>query len=65
MISEESRDTGAMMLKVQLCITGIYYALKYIKIQKSYFRLIIFHKITVFTIIDQISANFISVSDLF
>ncbi len=38
MISEGFCDTGVMMLKIQLCITGINYILKYIKIEKSYFN---------------------------
>ncbi len=36
MISEVSRDTGVMMLKIQLHITGINYILKYIQIGKQY-----------------------------
>ncbi len=31
--------TGVMMLKIQLCITGINYILKYIQIENSYFKL--------------------------
>ncbi len=31
--------TGVMMLKIQLCITGINYILKYIKIENGYFKL--------------------------
>ncbi len=31
--------TEVMMLKIQLCITGINYILKYIKIENSYFKL--------------------------
>jgi len=31
--------TGVMMLKIQLRITGINYILKYIKIERSYFKL--------------------------
>ncbi len=39
MVSEESRDTeetGVMMLKIQICITGINYILKYIHIETSF-----------------------------
>ncbi len=36
--------TGVMMLKIQLCITGIIYILKYIKLE---FNILIFHNITV------------------
>ncbi len=40
MISEGSFDkTGVMMLKIQLCITGINYILKYIQIENIYFKL--------------------------
>ncbi len=40
MISEGSCDTeDVMMLKIQLCITGIKYILQYIQIEKSYFKL--------------------------
>ncbi len=42
MVSEESRDTeetGVMMLKIQICITGINYILKYIHIETSFFKL--------------------------
>ncbi len=31
--------TGAMMLKIPLCITGINYKRKYSKIENSYFKL--------------------------
>ncbi len=39
MISEDhvTLKTGVMMLKVQLCITGINYILKYITIENSYY----------------------------
>ncbi len=40
--------TGVMMLKIQLCITGINYISKYIKSEKSYFK---FYTITVFTVL--------------
>ncbi len=41
MISEGSCDTEdwIMMLKIQLCFTGINYILKYIKIENIYFKL--------------------------
>ncbi len=39
MISEESCDTGVMMQKIQLRITGINYILIYIDIENSYFKL--------------------------
>ncbi len=39
--------TGILKLKIQLCITGINYILKYIHIENMYFK---FHNITVFTI---------------
>ncbi len=41
MISEESCDTEdwLMMLKIQLCITGINSILKYIQIENGYFKL--------------------------
>ncbi len=50
MISEGSCDTGVMMLKIQLSITGINYILKYIKIEKSYFNYSNFLNITVSTV---------------
>ncbi len=37
-----------VMLKIQLCITGINYTLKYIQIEKLFYILIIFHNITAF-----------------
>ncbi len=37
MISEGSLKTGVMMLKIQLCNTGINYILKYIRIEKKLF----------------------------
>ncbi len=39
MISEGSCDTEEIMLKIQLCVTGINYILKYIKIETFYFKL--------------------------
>ncbi len=36
MISEGSCDTGVMMLKIQLSLTGIIYILKYIKIENCF-----------------------------
>ncbi len=41
MISEDrvTLKTGVIMLKIQLCITGINYILKYIQIENSYFEL--------------------------
>ncbi len=41
MISEDhvTLMTGVMMLKIQLCITGINSILKYIKIENIYFKL--------------------------
>ncbi len=41
MISEDhvTLKTGVMMLKIQLCITGMNYILKYIKIENFYFKL--------------------------
>ncbi len=51
MISEGSRDT-VMMLKIQLCMTGINYILKYIEIEnKSFEIVIIFHNINVFAVV--------------
>jgi len=43
--------TGVMMLK-----TGIKYILKYIQTENGYFKLIIFHNITVFTVFYEITA---------
>ncbi len=40
MISEGSCDTEVMMLKIQLCITGINYISKYITIENNYFKLV-------------------------
>ncbi len=40
--------TGVMMLKIQLCFTGINYILKYVKIENLFSIAIIFHKITFF-----------------
>ncbi len=41
MISEDhmTLKTGVMMLKIQLCFTGINYILKYNKIENFYFKL--------------------------
>ncbi len=41
MISEDhvTLKTEVMMLKIQLCSTGINYHLKYIKIENFYFKL--------------------------
>ncbi len=41
MISEDhvTLKTGVMMLKIQRCITEINYILKYVKIEKRYFKL--------------------------
>ncbi len=41
MISEDhvTLKTGVMMLKIQLCITGMNYILKYIKTENFYFKL--------------------------
>jgi len=41
LITEGSRDTenGVVMLKIQRCITGINYILKYIQIENSYHKL--------------------------
>ncbi len=39
MISEGTLKTGVMMLKIQRCVTEINYNLKYIKIEKYYFKL--------------------------
>ncbi len=41
MISEDhvTLKTGVMMLKIQLCFTGINSILKYIKIENIYFKL--------------------------
>jgi len=41
MFLEEHHVTGVMMLKIQLCITGINYTLKYNKIENII--VIIFH----------------------
>ncbi len=47
MISEDhvTLKTGVMMLKIQLCFTGINDILKYIKIGNQYYKL---HNVTVF-----------------
>ncbi len=55
MISEGSCDTEDwMMLKIQLCITGINYILKYIQIENIFFVIIviviILYNITEFTV---------------
>ncbi len=34
--------TGVIMLKIQLCITEIYYIVKYIQIENSYLKLWLF-----------------------
>ncbi len=41
MISEDhvTLKTGVMMLKIQLCFSGINYIFKYIKIENIYFKL--------------------------
>ncbi len=41
-----------MMLQIQLCVTGINYILKYIQI-KNVFLIVIFHNITVFTVLSM------------
>ncbi len=67
--------TGVMMLKIQLCITGINYTyiinmnLKYIclfKIENGYFKLYTFFTILLFyCIFDQINTVLMSIRDLF
>ncbi len=57
MISEGSCDTEdwVMMLKIQLCITGINSILKYIKIKKKLFKILNsnkIHNITFYCIFD-------------
>ncbi len=51
-----------MMLKIQLCITGINYILKRIKIENCDFKLLYFT--TLYSIIDQINAVLASIRDL-
>ncbi len=41
--------TGVMMLKIQLCITGMNYILKYIKIESCYYRFLLIHIFLFFT----------------
>ncbi len=41
--------TGVIMLKIQLCITGINYILTYIQIENCHFKQKIFHNI-IFTV---------------
>ncbi len=54
------------MLKIQLCITGINYTLKYIQIEKLFYILIIFHNITAFfCIFNNINAALVSRRDFF
>ncbi len=54
------------MLKIQLCIMEINYILKYINMEDSYLKLIIFHSITAFTVIfDQINAALMIIRDFF
>ncbi len=52
MISEDhvTLKTGVMMLKIQLCITGINYILQYIQMEMVFEILIIFPTITVLTV---------------
>ncbi len=52
------------MLKIQLCITGINYILKYIQIK--YFFFLLFHNIPFFfCICDQINAALVSIRLIF
>ncbi len=43
-ILELSLKTGVMMLKIQLCITGINYIFKYLKMEKL-FKMLLFYLI--------------------
>ncbi len=45
MISEGSCDAEEMMLKIQLCVTGIKYILNDIQIENSYCKLYIYSKL--------------------
>jgi len=54
--------TGVMMLKNQLCITGINYILQYIKIEISYFKLRYFSILLFF---DQRNASLVSIRYFF
>ncbi len=50
MISEDhvTLNTGVMMLKIQSCITGIYYILKYAQIENDYFNLQLYFTILLY-----------------
>ncbi len=52
-------------MKIQHCITGINYILKYIKMENSFEVVIIFYNIIVLLYIYQINAAFVSIRDLF
>ncbi len=55
--------TGVKMLKIQFCITEINYILKYIKMEKHYFKLFFF--CVFFCVSDQINAALMSIRDFF
>ncbi len=54
------------MLKIQLCITGINYILKYIKIEINYFKLQYYFTILMFyCIFDQTNGTLLSIIGFF
>ncbi len=53
--------TAVMMLKIQRCVTGINYILKYIRIESSYFKYKNISQYYCFCcILDQINAGLVS-----
>ncbi len=66
MISEDhvTLKTGVIMLKIQLCITGINYIVKYIQIVNSLNYNKISQCYSFYCIIDQINAALVNIRDL-
>ncbi len=53
-----------MMLKIQLYITGINYIRNYIETENGYFKVVIFHNIQFYYIVDQINAALVNINIL-
>ncbi len=58
-------STGVMMLKIQFCITGINYILKYTTIKNVFLIVIIFHNSCFYCITHQINTALVSIWDFF
>ncbi len=58
--------TGAMMLKIQICIIIIHYISEYIKMENKFLIVIIFYSIIIFTVFFyQINTDLVSIRDVF